>query len=70
MRRAGISGDVGHASVGLRGGLSMQLTPALEADFPQISTTGSLRLVDTTIVPINLQWTNGVKVWSSRTASR
>lgn len=58
-------GDAWHGSVGLRGGLYRQLTLALEADFLQISTTGYHRLVNSTY-GIDMQFTNGVKVWSSQ----
>lgn len=57
------SGDAWHATAGLRGGLYKQLTLALEAEFLQLSTTGSHRLVDR-LYEVDMEWKNGVRVWS------
>lgn len=56
-------GHAWHASIGLKGELYSRLTFAVEADFLQVSTTGTHRWVDYGY-DMDMSWTTGVNVWS------
>jgi hypothetical protein len=56
-----------HASVGMKKGLLKNLFLGLEAEYLQISTTGSHRLVNEPM-GIDFGFSHGVKVWSEQTS--
>ena len=54
-----------HVSAGVRAGLCRRFSFTVEADFLNIDTSGTHRLQYADSL-IDLQWTNGVRVWSSQ----
>lgn len=58
-------GQAWHESIGLKAHLSKHLNLTLKADFLQIETTGTHRLVNAPL-GMELKWSNGVKVWSDQ----
>lgn len=59
------SGDAWHASLGLKCGLTENLSAGLEADYLRIRTTGTHRLSDD-VANIDFTFAYGVKVWSDQ----
>ncbi len=56
-----------HASIGMKKGLSKNLFLGFEAEYLQISTTGSHRLLNEPM-GIDFSFSHGVKVWSEQTS--